>query len=171
MVKFVAIKINYDDRDLAAESKYAVVPNADELKRFRERFENERTGGYGFHECLNFQIKEDAPVQAYLPPTGIPQDMDDEYVIFSFTYQSETSFPSTVLGVHGAATLINKDGVSRPEIRRIGDGDKLGYHIEAEPDFVTLFSSPLPYDKRSDRYVPLAKRNRTLGDGAALHRA
>jgi hypothetical protein len=152
MVKFVAIKINYDDRDLAAESKYAVVPRADELQRFRERFEHERTGGDGFHECLNFQIKEDAPVQAYLPPTGIPQDMDDEYVIFSFTYQNETSFPSHVLGVHGAATLINKDGVSRPG--RIGEVDKLTYHIEAEPDFVTLFSRPLPYERQSGRYTP-----------------
>jgi hypothetical protein len=156
MVKFLAIKINYDDRDLAPESKYAVVPLADELERFRQRFENEGRGGYGFHEGLNFQIKEDAPVQAYLPPNGIPQDMDDEYVIFSSTYQHETLFPSTVLGVHGAANLISKHGVSRPGMPRIGK-DKLSYHFEADSDFVTLFSSPLPYDPRSAGYVPLGK--------------
>jgi Domain of unknown function (DUF3883) len=157
MVKFVAIKINYDDRELPVESKYAVVANRDDYQRILERFENEGKGGHGFHECLNFQIPDEFPVQAYLPPTGIPKDLDEEYVIFSFTYQSDPLVPSAVLGVHGTANLINRDGVSRPGMRRVSGVDKFTYHIEAEPEFVTLFSTPLPYDRRSGRYTPSFK--------------
>ena len=157
MVKFVAIKINYDDRELPVESKYAVEVNHDDYKRILERFENEGTGGQGFHECLNFQIGEEFPVRAYLPPTGIPKDLGEEYVIFSFTYQSDPSVPSAVLGVHAAANLINKDGVTRPGIRRVSGADEFTYHIEAEPEFVTLFQLPLPYDHRSGRYTPSFK--------------
>ena len=106
------------------------------------------------HECINFKIREGAPVQAYLPPTAIPKDMDEDYVIFSFTYKSDPSLPSSVLGVHGAASLISKDGVRRPGIRPIRGVDNLTYHVEAEPDFVTLFSSPLHFDPTSGRYAP-----------------
>lgn len=157
MVKFVAIKINYDDRQLPVESKYAVAANLEEHKRYCARFGKDGTGGNGFHECLNFQIREDAPVQAYMPPTCIPKDMEDEYVIFSFTYKNDPAMPSVVLGVQGAATLLSKDGIPRLGVPHIRGVDKLTYYVEAEPDFVSLFSSPLPFDRKNGRYAPTAK--------------
>ena len=48
MVKFVAIKLNYDVRELPVELKYAVVANRAEHERYRERYENEGKGGNGF---------------------------------------------------------------------------------------------------------------------------
>jgi hypothetical protein len=83
--------------------------------------------------------------------------MNEEYVIFSFTYRNDRASPSTVLGVHGAASLVSKDGVRRPGIRPILGVDNLTYHVEAEPDFVTLFSSPLPFESTSGRYAPPAR--------------
>jgi Domain of unknown function (DUF3883) len=153
MVRFVGIKINYDDRDLPWASKYAVVPGSDDLQRFVQRYRDEGVGGFGFHECLNFQIREDVLVQAYLPPTSIPGDVDEDYTIFSFTYQSDPTVPSVVLGVHGAANRISKTRTGA--IRRVIGAEALTYHVEADPDFVTLFSGPLPYDPQSDRYAPL----------------
>ncbi|WP_157096201.1 protein NO VEIN domain-containing protein, partial [Methylosinus sp. R-45379] len=153
MVKFVAIKINYDDRTLAAESKYAVPVDKIDYQRFIDRFENDKVGGYGFHECLNFQIKTGGPVQAYLPPTGLPKDTNSEYVIFSFTYRGDHLVPSAVLGVHGGARIISKEGISRPGASPISGVGELTYHLEAEPELVTLFSSPLDYDPLGNRYT------------------
>jgi hypothetical protein len=97
---------------------------------------------------------ENTPVRAYLPPTGIPKDTGEEYVVFSFTYKSDPSAPSVVLGVHAAAHIVSKEGVLRPGTRRISGVEDFVYHIEADPDFVTLFSTPLSYDPKLGRYSP-----------------
>lgn len=151
MVRFMAIKVHYDHRpSLPIELKYSTAVTKREHDEYL-RLHAQGVGGEGFHECLNYFIPESGPVRMYLPPTCLPaEDMiNDEFVIFSFTYGTDQEMPSRVVGVHGSAHLLNKDGLVRPESNEV----QIFYHVEADADFVTLFPSPLEYSVRDGKYT------------------
>lgn len=156
MIRFMAIKVHYDHRSsLPTELKYSKAATKREYYEYLKLYK-EGIGGGGFDECLNYFIPENGPVRMYLPPTCIPSEdsVNDELVIFSFTYGSDQEMPSRLIGVHGAAHLLNRDGLVRPERNEV----KLHYYVEADADFVTLFSSPLEYNPRDGRYTPRYQR-------------
>lgn len=156
MIRFMAIKVHYDHRSsLPTELKYSKAVTEREHDEYL-RLYKEGIGGEGFHECLNYFIPENGPVRMYLPPTCIPSEntINDEFVIFSFTYGGDQEMPSRVIGVHGGAHILNRDGLRRPEPNEVD----LFYHVEAEPDLVTLFPSPLQYNSRDGRYTPTYQR-------------
>ena len=87
MVRFLAIKTNYDNRQsLPPHLKYSRLPTFKEYNRYLKRFHEENIGGNGFHECLNFAIPENgnSNVNFYIPPTCLPKSdsSEDELVIF-----------------------------------------------------------------------------------------
>ena len=156
MIRFMAIKVHYDHRSsLPTELKYSKAVTKREHDEYLKLYK-EGIGGEGFHECLNYFIPENGPVRMYLPPTCIPSEntINDEFVVFSFTYGGDQEMPSRVIGVHGEAHLLNRDGLLRPEPNEVD----LFYYVEADADFVTLFPSPLQYNPRDGRYTPPYQR-------------
>jgi hypothetical protein len=156
MIRFMAIKVHYDHRrSLPTELKYSKAVTESEHAEYL-RLHEEGIGGEGFHECLNYFIPENGPVRMYLPPTCIPGEntINDDFLIFSFTYGGDQEMPSRIIGVHGEAHLLNRKGLVRPEPNEI----QLSYHIEADADFVTLFPSPLRYNLGAGRYTPRYQR-------------
>ncbi|MEG9639128.1 hypothetical protein [Enterobacter asburiae] len=147
MTKFVAIKIHYDHRkSLAPYLKYSKAPTPEEYMEYLDLFHEEGIGGAGFHECLNFSVRSNAPTKIYLPPTCIPSDkyLDEEIVFFSFTYKYDKEMPSSIIGVHAAARLVSngKDSIARNDIEKIEGAEQFHYHAEAPSEFTTLI--PLP---------------------------
>ena len=113
MPHFIAIKIHFDHRnDLPPHLKYSRPATAAEHQEFLEGI-----GGNGFHECLNFRIPKQGSVRTYLPPTCIPakDKLNDEFVIFSFTYQQDPDMPPSIVGVHGRARIFGRDGRPRKD--------------------------------------------------------
>ncbi len=162
MTHFIAIKINYDHREfISPHLKYSVLPTSEQYKEYIKRYNAQGKGGNGFHECLNFSIPEIEPVKLYLPPTCIPAKKykDDDFVIFSFTYQNEEMLSSYIIGVHAGVHILSTDpgGITR-EDQRIQGIDPLHYHAVAPNELVTLFVPPLKYDKNEDRYMPILKK-------------
>lgn len=156
MVRFLAIKVHYDHRpSLPAELKYSKAVTKREHDEYL-RLYGEGIGGEGFHECLNYFIPENEPVRMYLPPTCIPgeETINDEFLIFSFTYSLDREMSSRIIGVHGKARLLNREGLVRPEPNEVD----LSYHVEADADFVTLFPASLQYSPRDGRYTPHYQR-------------
>jgi hypothetical protein len=156
MIRFMAIKVHYDHRQsLPKELKYSKATTKSEHEYYL-RLHKQGIGGEGFYECLNYFIPENGPVRMYLPPTCIPGEkmINDEFVIFSFTYGTDRELPSRVIGVHGDAHLLNRDGLVRAEPNEI----ELIYYVEAGADFVALFPSPLEYNPGAGRYTPPYQR-------------
>ncbi len=152
MTQFIAIKIHYDHRSsLPAELKYSKPVTGREHEEYLDLFE-QGIGGEGFHECLNYFIPENGPVRMYLPPTCVPgaNSISDEFVIFSFTYVGDQEMPSRIVGVHGGAQILNRNGLPRIERNEVD----LVYHVEAPSELVTLFPSPLQYNSPDGRYTP-----------------
>lgn len=101
MPHFIAIKIHFDHRnDLPCYLKYSRPATAAEHAEYLARFKEEKKGGNGFHECLNFSIPESGPVRIYLPSTCRPgiDRLNDEFVIFSFTYKKDPDMQPQSLG-------------------------------------------------------------------------
>ena len=151
MPRFIAIKIHYDHRkELAAHLKYSTLPTSKQYKEYLQLFRKEGRGGDGFHECLNFQISETDPVRIYIPPTCLPatSNLDDEFVIFSFTYKSDKELSSSIVGVHAGAKMLSNEpgGVPRNDGMHIEGVDSLDYHAEAPPNLVTLIYLAVQYD-------------------------
>jgi len=108
MPHFIAIKINYDHRgDLPPHLKYSRAATEEEHQECPA----------GFHECLNFRIPEQGNARVYLPTTCRPgiDRLNDEFVFFSFTYQQDPVLPSSIVGVHGRARYIGREGQPRPD--------------------------------------------------------
>lgn len=159
MTAFLAIKVHYDHRpSLAPHLKYSTLPTPDQYNEYLSLFHDDKIGGNGFHECLNFAIQEGEPVRFYLPPTCLPakDKMNDEFVIFSFTYKGDRDLPAHIVGVHAGAQLLSTDprGLRRDERYRIGGIEPLQYHGEAPADLVTLLNPPLKYEFRQGIYTP-----------------
>lgn len=157
MTNFIAIKIHYDHRkSLPPHLKYSKVPSAKEYDDYLKLHREENVGGNGFHECLNYFIPASGRVQMYLPPTCIPGQnrIDEEFVIFSFTYKTDPEMPSCIVGVHAGATVLGS-APRRKDVSRIeGVEEPLIYHVEAPQSLVTLFSPPIKYDYRDGKYTP-----------------
>lgn len=159
MTKFIAIKIHYDHRkSLGGHLKYSRVPTSNEYKEYIDLYREEGIGGEGFHECLNFSIRDGSPTKIYLPPTCIPDEKysDEEMVFFSFTYKGDKELPSRIVGIHAAAKLksINRKAIERFDIDPIKDVDRLHYHAEAPGEFTTLITPPIEYDFKDGLYTP-----------------
>lgn len=159
MTKFVAIKIHYDHRkSLKPHLKYSKVPTPKEYKEYLDLFREEGIGGEGFHECLNFSVRDGSPTKIYLPPTCIPDNKfsDEEMVFFSFTYKGDKELPSSIVGVHAAAKLksIDRQAIERDDIEQIEGADRLHYHAEAPSEFTTLITPPIEYNFRDGLYTP-----------------
>lgn len=159
MPKFLAIKIHYDHRaSLAPHLKYSIAPTVEQYNEYLALFNDEGVGGNGFHECLNFSIPEYGPVQFYLPPTSIParSNMQEELVVFSFTYKSDRTLPAHIVGVHAGVKLLSTEqgGLPRNSEFSVEGIEPLHYHAEAPSNLVTLLTPPLSYDNRQGRYTP-----------------
>lgn len=157
MPKFIAIKTHYDHREsLPSYLKYSKVPTEEEYNEYLELYD-EGVGGQGFHECMNFSIPENGDVKIYLPPTCLPAQnlVDEEFVIFSFTYKQDKELPSVVLGVHAGVVIDDLDGIIRTDYQLEGSIEDLLYYASADIDLTTLFTSPLPYDFRDGLYTPV----------------
>ncbi|KLG14305.1 hypothetical protein YA50_22940 [Enterobacter kobei] len=125
---------------------------------YLDLFHEEGIGGAGFHECLNFSVRSNAPTKIYLPPTCIPSDkyLDEEIVFFSFTYKYDKEMPSSIIGVHAAARLVTngKDSISRNDIEKIEGAEQFHYHAEAPSEFTTLITPTIKYDFKDGIYTP-----------------
>ncbi len=159
MTKFIAVKINYDHRDLLPRHlKYSTIPTQVQYQEYLDQFQDEGIGGNGFHECLNFKIPESGPVRLYLPPTCLPSSKNttEDFVIFSFTYKGDKKLPAHIVGVHAGATILSTEaqGILRGEDQRIEGIEPLQYHAEAPADLVTLLTPPLKYENKQGLYTP-----------------
>lgn len=157
MTNFIAIKIHYDHRkSLPPHLKYSKVPTAKEYDEYLKLYREEDVGGNGFHECLNYFIPESGNVQMYLPPTCIPGQnrIDEEFVIFSFTYKTDREMPSCIVGVHAGAAVLGSPKKRKEIAQMEGVDEPLIYHVEAPQNLVTLFTPPIAYDCRDGKYTP-----------------
>lgn len=158
MPKFIAVKIHYDHRTrLPYHLKYSCVPTTEEYQEYLDFYESDKEGGNGFHECLNFALKnEHDEYKIYLSPTCLPAGKyaDEEFVIFYFTYKSDYELSASLIGVHGCVHFLNMDGIYREEGTIPGIKDRLFYQATTTGQLGTLFSSPLPYDFREGEYTP-----------------
>src|SRR5471030_1935445 len=159
MPKFVAIKIHYDHRkSLAPYLKYSKAPTSEEYMEYLDLFHEEGIGGAGFHECLNFSVRDNIPTKIYLPPTCIPSDkyLDEEIVFFSFTYKYDKEIPSSIIGVNAAARLVSngKDSIARNDIEKIEGIEQFHYHAEAPSEFTTLITPTIKYEFKDGIYTP-----------------
>lgn len=160
MTKFIAMKVHYDHRpSLPEHLKYSRPPTLAEYQEYLTLFRSKGIGGEGFHECLNFAIPDEAPVKIYLPPTCLPDEkhLNEEFVIFSFTYKQDPEMPACIVGVHAGARIINKDGIERLGVEQIEGIDFFFYHAEAPADLVTLITPAIQYDFREGRFTPAYK--------------
>lgn len=156
MAKFIAVKINYDHRDdLASHLKYSKLPSTDEYNDYLDQYEQNGIGGNGFHECLNFNRRNDL-VRFYLPPTCIPakKNMEEELVIFSITYKEDKNLPSHIVGVHANVSLLTtqKTGIEREKTRSIDGIGSMRYHAACPTEFCTLLAPTLKYDSSEGRH-------------------
>ncbi|MBX9917960.1 MAG: DUF3883 domain-containing protein [Nitrosomonas sp.] len=159
MTKFVAIKINYDHRELLPRDlKYSTIPTLEQYNEYLAQYHDEGIGGNGFHECLNFKIPAAEPVRFYLPPTCLPsqKNSEEDFVIFSFTYKGDKKLPAHIVGVHAGAKILSTEvhGLSRGEDQRIKGIGPLRYHAEAPPDLVTLITPPIKYINTDGLFTP-----------------
>jgi hypothetical protein len=161
MTNFIAIKIHYDHRkSLAPHLKYSMLPTANEYNEYLELYRNDGVGGMGFHECLNYAISDNGLVQVYLPPTCLPaqKKLDDEFVIFSFTYKGDREMPARIVGVHAGAKILNREGIPRIGIEAVkGIDEPFLFHAESPENLVTLFIPSIEYDFREGVYTPRYK--------------
>lgn len=176
MPKFMAIKVHYDHRkSLPSYLKYSVLPTREEYEEYLDLFNKSGIGGEGFHECLNFRIREGEDVEIYLPPTSLPSasKTDEEFVIFSFTYREDLEMPDHVIGVHACVQFEDLDGVERDDEDRLKGIHWFMYHATAPEEYVTLFSPPLEYERNAGIYTPKFTRwgygLRYIGEAHALN--
>ncbi|QXE92793.1 DUF3883 domain-containing protein [Geomonas subterranea] len=161
MPRFMAIKIHYDHRkSLPPYLKYSKLPTHEEYEEYLKLFQKSGIGGEGFHECLNFRIREGEDVEIYLPPTSLPaaSKIEDEFVIFSFTYKEDMEMPDHVIGVHANVHFEDLDGVERDDVDRLDGIEWFIYHATAPEEYVTLFTPPLPYVRDAGIYTPEFER-------------
>ncbi len=157
MPHFIAIKIHFDHRnDLPPHLKYSRPATAAEHAEYLARYNQQGLGGNGFHECLNFRMPESGPVRIYLPPTCIPgiHRLNDEFVIFSFTYQQDPDMPPAIVGVHGRARIFGREGRPRTDAPNIPGIGRISFHAEAQAEYSTLFLPPVIYNREDERHTP-----------------
>ncbi len=155
VTRFLAIKTHYDHRRaLPRHLKYSRVPTLNEYNEYLALYRDKKIGGEGFHECLNFNIKEE-DTKIYLPPGYIPDQKkcNDDYILF--TFKTDNELPSHVIGVHGGVIITSREGVRRNVIQEFDDVEPLTYHAQSQSKLTALFSSPIEYDFRDGLYTPI----------------
>lgn len=160
-IRFMAIKIHYDHRAVLPHYlKYSKLPSREEYDEYLDLYKTDGIGGEGFHECLNFQIPADGNVKIYLPPTSLPsiKKMNDEFVIFSFTYKEDQEMPDHLIGVHANVSILDKDGINRPDSEQLDGIYPFIYHAQAPAEFVTLVTPPLEYGREDGMYTPVFEK-------------
>lgn len=161
MTNYAAIKVHYDHRkSLLQHLKYSREPTLKEYNEYLSLYRDEGVGGEGFHECMNFYIPEKDSVKIYLPPTCIPsgEKSEDDFIIFTFTYKQDKELPAHIIGVHAGASIVARDGGYYRENVTIDEGiEGLFYHAEGEPEYVTLFTTPIPYNFSAGVHTPSYK--------------
>jgi len=167
------VKVHYDHRrNLEHYLKYSRMATPQEYQEYLNLFAS-GVGGQGFHECMNFWIKEgDERVLFYLPPGYIPSlDTIDngELCIFFVTYQGDEELPSNIIGFQARCT-INADGnhIERTDIQTPdGIDEKFIYHGYSLREYSTLFTVPLPFDVTSGYYMQALQK---WGNGLRYNR-
>jgi hypothetical protein len=123
-------------------------------------------GGSGFHECMNFMLGSEDRVRIYIPPTALPsqEKVDDEFVIFWFTYKQDQEQPSRIIGVHGGVSFdsIDEGGLVRRGMEHLAGYEKWLYHATAPEDLTTLITPTLQFELHEQRYTP---KLRAWGNG------
>ncbi|HAT49873.1 MAG: hypothetical protein HQL07_14365 [Nitrospirae bacterium] len=157
-MEFTGVKFHHDHRrSLPTHLKYSRQATANEYQAFRNLYKGGE-GGDGFHECMNFSINGQECVKIYLPPTcEIRKEIiNNEFVIFSFTYVGNGTFPPCIVGVHAGVKIVNlENGIIRNDVPKNPSYGALTYHAEARPELVTLFSTPIPYDCTQGIFTPI----------------
>ncbi|OZB58947.1 MAG: hypothetical protein B7X39_19995 [Lysobacterales bacterium 14-68-21] len=156
MVRFLAVKIHYDHRGLPAHNKYSRPASANEYDEYNAPVIR---GGEGFHECMNFMLREDEDVKLYLPPTAIPgsDKAGDEFVIFWFTYKADREKSAQIVGVHGGAVFVTSpiQDVIRKDVAHLSGRYKWVYQATAPEELATLLVPSIPYDSAKGRHMPV----------------
>ena len=167
MAMFRAIKIHYDRREsLPSYLKYSRVPTRREYDQYLHQYEADGVGGNGFHECLNFSMRDES-VKIYLPPNYFPaeRDREEEFVFFYFTYLHDPVLPSNIIGVHAGAKMVipeGEDWTARRDVEPIQGIGQFHYCAEAARELATLFTPSIPYDFKAGRHTP---RYQAWGNG------
>lgn len=156
MVRFIAVKIHYDHRELPTHNKYSRPALAHEYDEYQAPVNH---GGEGFHECMNFMLRGDGGVKVYLPPTAIPttKKAGDEFVILWFTYKADREQPARIVGVHGGARFSTNPVVDvvRRDVDHLTGHYNWVYQATAPEELTTLFVPPIPYESTKGRYTPV----------------
>lgn len=156
MSNYMALKVHYDHRnDLPAHLKYSRKPTVQEYEKYIDLYSS-GVGGNGFHECLNFSVSMSGDVKIYLPPTCLPSKdkINEDFLIFSFTYASDEECPSCIVGVHARVRFVSREGVFRGDVGEVPGQDHFFYFASAPAEYVTLFSNPIPYNCKDGVYTP-----------------
>jgi hypothetical protein len=160
MTIYMAAKFHYDHRvTLPHYLKYSRESTTEEYQQVLDLYYEEGIGGEGFHECLNFNKAGAGETKIYLPPGYVPASdkCDNDFIIFSFTYKGDKELPSHVIGVHANVSILSREGIKRKNTKPIEDIGDLTYHAIAPSNLSTLFSTPLFYDFKEDKYTPAFK--------------
>ena len=161
MTTFMLMRVNYDDREIRPQDRYSMQVTKAVSAAFDKRYQQSKIGGKGFHEGLNFAECDDGRVRVYIPPRPPAEDrIDDDFVIFTFTYATETGEQgSRIIGVHAGASIETRTYKSiRPDhdMRY----EKIVYHASAPSNLCTLFltksGSHLPV--KEGRHLPSSYR-------------
>lgn len=158
MTTFMLMRVNYDNRDgLDPHERYSKPVTKHLNDKFSARYEDYKIGGYGFHEGLNFAACNDGRVRIYIPPKPPSESkIDDDFVIFTFTYASEPGEGrNRIIGVQAGATIHHRDYKTlRPN--QYGHFVKIAYQASAPVDLCTLFLTPsgVPPAFEESRHLP-----------------
>lgn len=156
--ELMAMKINYDSReDLPPYLKYSRLPTQREYQKVIDLYNNKGIGGDGFHEGLNFH-PEDNEVKFYIPPTCIPskEKINNEFIVFSFSYKGDKENPSSIIGVHAGARILSSIGIDRglSNVGVAGAGNYT-YHAVSPRMYTTIFTTPIKYNTKDDKFLPI----------------
>jgi len=162
MVKFIGIKVHYDHRPLMPYLKYSKPASDAEYKEYL-KLHKKGVGGEGFHECMNFMLRDDERVKLYLPPTALPVSdgkLEDEFVIFWFTYKADEELSAHIIGVHGGVRFerADREGVIRNDIKHLAAQSKWFFHATAEECLTTLILPPVPFRLKDRRHTPALEK-------------
>ncbi|OOG51254.1 HNH endonuclease [Rhodanobacter sp. C01] len=157
MTTFMLMRVNYDSRDeLRPQERYSKQVTKKLNAWFVERYKGYRDGGDGFHEGLNFAECADSRVRIYIPPKPPSEGrIDDDFVIFTFTYASETEEGrNRIIGMHAGVTIHRRDYKS-PRPDHDGRFERISYQASAPANLCTLFLTPSgkPLPRKEGRHI------------------
>lgn len=157
--EIMAMKINYDSREyLPVYLKYSRLPTKTEYQKVIDLYRI-GVGGDGFHEGLNFH-SDGHEVKFYIPPTCIPSRkiINNEFIVFSFSYKEDKICPSSILGVHAGARILSQKGVDRGASVGIPGVGSYTYHAVSPDYLTTIFTTPIQYNTHDDKYLPILEK-------------